>query len=144
MSASFVNESNTDEHKVSRSALDIQAEIESLQQELAKALIVEKRSTYEGKFPTTLYTWDIYIDETEKGTWCGADKEGIDWDGIVYETEEEAIEGGQNLLKELEDEGELEYDSYEYIVDTIAIPFKELTAETLEYSNLDYLIPPIE
>ena len=130
--------------KESRSAAEIQAEIERLQQELAQAKAAEKRATYDGKFPTTLYTWDIYLDEEDKGTWCGAEKDGFDWDGIVYETADDAVDGGWNLLQELEDEGELEYDPDEYTIDTIAIPFKELTAETLEYSNLDHLIPPIE
>ena len=130
--------------KESRSAADIQAEIERLQQELAQAKADEKRSTYNGTFPTTLYTWDIYLDEDDKGTWCGAEKDGIDWDGIVYETEDAAIDGGWNLLKELEDEGELEYDPDEYTVEAIAIPFKELTAEILEYSDLEHLIPPID
>ena len=130
-------------NKTNRSTLDILAEIESLQQELIQANIQEKRNTYNGNFPTTLYTWDMYVDEDEKGTWCGAEKEGIDWDGYVYETAEAAVEGGLELLNELKAEDALDYEPYDYIVDTIAIPFKELTAETLEYSNLEHLIPPI-
>ena len=130
-------------NKTNRSAADIRAEIECLQQELTQAIIEEKRNTYNGTFPTTLYTWDMYVDEDEKGTWCGAEKDGIDWNGYVYETEDDAVTGGLDLLMQLNNEGDLDYDVDDYTVDTIAIPFKELTAEILEYSDLEHLIPPI-
>ena len=54
--------------KESRSSADIQVEIDRLQQELAQAKINEKSATYT-KFPTELYAWSMYIDESEKGNW---------------------------------------------------------------------------
>ncbi len=126
-----------------RGAEEIQAEIDRLQQELNQVKATEKRAAYNGKFPKVLYAWDIYADEDEKGTWCSAEKSGIDWDGYVYETKDAAIQGGWDHLNELANEGELEYDPDEYTVDAFEIPFKELTAETLEYSDLEHLIPPI-
>lgn len=126
-----------------RSITELQSEIEYLQQKLAQAKIEEKCATYAGKFPNTLYAWDMYIDESEKGTWCSAEKENITWDGIVFETEDDAVAAAQTLLSELNNERELEGDPDEYTIDTFAIPITELTVEDLEYSNLEYLIPAI-
>lgn len=129
--------------KESRSAADIEAEIERLQQELQLAKAAEKRARY-SKLPDTLYIWDMYKDENEKGTWCSAEKYGIDWDGTVFETEEDAFNAAATLLNELADENELDGDPDDYTIDIIPVPFKELTAEILEYSDLDHLIPPTE
>ena len=128
--------------KESRSAEDIQAEIDRLTQELQQAKIDEKSAAYT-KYPTELYAWDMYISEKDKGTWCSAEKEGYTWDGIVYETEEDAINGATTLLGELADERELEGDPDEYTIDTFTIPITELTVENLEYSDLEHLIPAI-
>jgi hypothetical protein len=128
--------------KESRSAEDIQAEIDRLTQELQQAKVTEKSAAY-SKFPTELYAWDIYISKRNKGTWCSAEKEAGTWDGIVYETEEDAINAAITLLGELDDERELEGDPDEYTIDTFTIPITELTVEDLEYSDLEHLIPAI-
>ena len=126
--------------KESRSPDEIQAEIDRLTNELQQAKVAEKSSTYT-KFPTELYAWDMYIDKKDKGDWCSAEKEDGTWDGMVYETEEDAINGAITLLGEVADEGELEGDPDEYTIDTI--PITELTIEDLEYSDLEHLIPAI-
>jgi hypothetical protein len=126
-----------------RSVIEIQSEIEYLQQKLAQAKIEEKCAAYAEKFPNTLYAWDMYISEDEKGTWRSAEKEDITWDGIVFETEDDAVNAAQTLLSELNNERELEGDPDEYTIDTFAIPITELTVEDLEYSNLEHLIPAI-
>ena len=128
---------------IHRTAAEIQAEIAKLQQELANAEIAEKRASY-SKLPNTLYIWDMYKNASKKGTWCSAEKDGIDWEGIVFETEDDAANAAWTLLKELEDENELTGDPDEYTIDIIPVPFRELTAEILEYSDLEHLIPPIE
>lgn len=129
--------------KESRSAAEIEAEIERLQQELAQAKVNEKSAGYNGKYPTVLYAWDMYIDDSEKGTWCSAEKEDYTWDGIVFETEKDAISAAQTLLGELDNEGELYGDPDEYTIDIITIPITDLTVETLEDSDLEHLIPAI-
>jgi hypothetical protein len=129
--------------KESRSTMDIQVEIDRLQQELQQAKVAEKSDTYNGKFPTVLYAWDMYIGKKAKGTWCSAEKEDGTWDGIVFETEEDAINSAITLLGELADERELKGDPDDYTIDTFTIPITELTIEDLEYSNLEHLIPAI-
>lgn len=128
--------------KESRSAEDIQAEIERLTQELQQAKVAEKSANY-SKFPTELYAWDMYISERNKGTWCSAEKEDGTWDGIVFETEEDAVNAASTLLGELDAERELEGDPDDYTIDTFTIPITELTVEDLEYSDLEHLIPAI-
>ena len=129
--------------KESRSVAEIQAEIERLQQELQQAQIEEKSNTYNGKFPTVLFAWDMYLDDDEKGTWCSADKIEYTWDGIVYETEDDATAAAWTLLNELSDEDELQGDPDDYFIDIFTIPITELTVELLEESDLEHLIPAI-
>ena len=129
--------------KESRSAADIKAEINKLQQELQQAEVAEKSATYNNKFPTQLYAWDMYISDDEKGTWCSAEKDGSTWDGRVFETEENAVSAAQVLLNELDGEGELYGDPDEYTIDTFMIPITEVTVELLEESDLEHLIPAI-
>ena len=133
----------THQLKESRTAADIQAEIERLQQELQQAQTTEKSAEYNGNFPTELWAWDMYLKDRDKGTWCSAEKYGIDWEGRVFETEDDAFNAGLTLLRELSDEGELKGDPDEYTIDTFSIPITELTVELLEESELDHLIPAI-
>ena len=128
--------------KESRSPEEIQAEIDRLTQELQQAKVAKKSATY-SKFPTVLYAWDMYIDKKDKGDWCSAEKEDGTWDGIVFETEEDAVNAAITLLGELSDERELEGDPDDYTIDTFTIPITELTVEDLEYSDLEHLIPAI-
>ena len=129
--------------KESRSAEDIKAEIERLQQELQQAQVEEKSATYNGNFPTALFAWDMYLEEDEKGTWCSADRSDFTWDGKVFETKDDAVNAACVLLNELSDEDELEGDPDDYFINTFAIPITELTVELLEESDLEHLIPAI-
>ena len=126
-----------------RTSADIQADIAKLQQELQQAKTAEKSNAYNGKFPTELWAWSMYLDDSEKGTWCSAEKEGNTWDGIVFETGDDAFNAGLTLLRELSDEEDLRGDPDDYTIDIFAIPITELTVETLEDSELDHLIPAI-
>ena len=130
------------EKKETRTADDIQAEIERLQQELQQVKVAEKSATYT-KFPTELWAWDMYMDESKKGTWCSIEKDDFTWDGRVFETEDDAIRDAQILLGELDGENELPGDPDEYTIDTFSIPITELTVEILEDSDLEHLIPAI-
>ena len=85
----------------------------------------------------------MYITEDEKGTWCSAEKYEGTWDGVVFETEEDAVNAALTLLNELDDEDELRGDKDDYTIDTFTIPITELTVEDLEFSDLDHLIPAI-
>lgn len=129
--------------KESRSADEIQAEIDRLTQELQQTRTAEKSTAYNGKFPTVLYAWDMYLKDSEKGTWCSAEKDEFTWDGIVFETEEDAVSAAYILLGELQEENELDGDKDEYTIDTFVIPITELTVEMLEDSELEHLIPAI-
>ena len=126
----------------SRSPVELQAEIDRLTQELEQAKIKEKSATYT-KFPTELYAWSMYRDDSEKGDWQSAEKYDLTWDGVVFETEDDAANAAYTLLSELQDEDELDGDKDEYTVDTFAIPITELTIENLEESDLEHLIPAI-
>lgn len=126
-----------------RSAAEIQAEIEGLLLELQKAKVEEKSNTYNGKFPTSLFAWDMYLEEDEKGTWCSAEKDGYTWDGKVFETKDDAVNAACVLLSELSDEDELRGDPDDYFINTFAIPITELTVELLEDSDLEHLVPAI-
>ena len=83
------------------------------------------------------------MSDGEKGTWCSAEKDESTWDGIVFETEEDAINAAQVLLNELDGEQELYGDPDEYTIDTFTIPITEVTVELLEESGLEHLIPAI-
>ena len=56
--------------------------------------------------------------------------------------------GGEDLFQQqgahIRGEGEVDGDPDEYTIDILPVPFKELTAEILEFSDLEHLIPPIE
>lgn len=87
-----------------------------------------------------VYIWDMYMDPKDKGTWTSAELYRGAWDGFVYETEQEALDGGWCHLSELEDEGELHGEPDDYTVDTVAIPLSEVPTRTLAFSNLNHLI----
>jgi hypothetical protein len=138
--------SNRSSLKEARTSAEIQAEIDRLQQELADAKVAEKKATYGSRFPKKVWAWDMYTDPAEKGTFCSATKYAGAWEGVVYETEEEALDAGWYHLQELDDEGELgDYDEYiepdAYTVEAFAIPLKDVPARVLEWSNLKHLIP---
>jgi hypothetical protein len=117
-----------------RSVADIEADIAKLQAELADAKVAEKKASYGGNIPTDVWYWDIYFDPSEKGTWTSIDND------IVFETEDAAFDGAYEHLRELEDEGELEYDSDDYYVDAVKIPLSKVSADVLEWSGLNHLI----
>lgn len=117
-----------------RSVADIEADIAKLQAELADAKVAEKKASYGGNTPTDVWYWDIYFDPSEKGTWTSIDND------TVFETEDAALDGAYVHLKELEDEGELEYESDDYYVDAVKIPISKVSADVLEWSGLEYLI----
>ena len=125
------------------SAEEIQAEIDRLVQELKQVKIEEKTNTYNGNFPTSLFAWDMYLDEDEKGTWCSAEKYNFTWDGKVFETEDEAFKTAYELLNELSNENELRGDPNDYTIDIFMIPITELTVDFLEECDLDHIIPAI-
>jgi hypothetical protein len=122
------------------------AEIERLKRELEQAITAEKRAFYSGDFPTEVYAWDMYIVPADKGTFCSAEKYRGVWDGVVYETEDDAIAAGRYHLHELDDEGELSDDPAEYVepedytIDVFAIPLKDVPKSVLDQSNLSHLI----
>lgn len=126
-----------------RSTEEIQEEIDSLLAELEEAKIKERINTYNNKFPNELYAWDMYLDEDEKGEWCSAEKDGVTWDGKVFENEDDAINAAWTLLQELSDENELRGDRSDYTIDTFTIPITELTVDLLEDCDLEHLIPAI-
>jgi hypothetical protein len=133
--------------KEARSVADIEAEIARLQRELADAKVAEKRIALGGALPAFVWAWDMYIDPAEKGTFCSAEKYAGAWDGVVFETEDAALDAGWYHLQELDDEGELSDDPDDYIepddytVDAFAIPLKDVPASVLKWSNLEHLIP---
>jgi hypothetical protein len=118
----------------SRSVADIEAEIARLQQELEQAKVAEKKTSYGGNFPKTVWTWDIYLEPAEKGTWTGIESD------LVFETKDKALDAAWTLLNELDDEGELEYDPDDYYVEAFEIPLSSVSKEVLSYSNLKHLI----
>ena len=124
----------------SRSVADIEAEIEKLKQELAKAKVAEKRA--KGKLPVIVFAWDMYIDPADKGTWTSAELYKGEYDGMVFETKEKAIDAAVYHLSELEDEGKLldedenPVDPDDYTIDTFVIGIEKVSDETLEASGL--------
>lgn len=83
-----------------------------------------------------VYIWDMYVDPKDKGTWCSAEKYNSEYDGYVYRSKESAYAGGFTHLLELEDEGRLRGDPYDYDVDAVAIPRSEVSDYTLKFSGL--------
>lgn len=128
------------ELKEARSSADIKAEIERLQKELADAEVAEKKAGYNGNVPTEVWIWDIYLKPSKKGTWTSAELYQGKYDGYVYETEEDALDGAWVHLGELDDEGELRGDPDDYYVEAFSVPVSEVHEETLSYSGLDHLI----
>jgi hypothetical protein len=118
----------------SRSVADIEAEIARLQQELEQVKVAEKKASYGGTFPKTVWTWDIYLESTKKGTWTGIKND------LVFETEDNALDAAWELLNELDDEGELRGDPDDYYVEAFEIPLSSVSKEVLKYSNLTHLI----
>lgn len=126
--------------KEARNSADIKAEIERLQKELADAEAAEKKASYNGNVPTEVWIWDMYLKPSKKGTWTSAELYQGKYDGYVYETEEDALDGAWIHLGELDDEGELRGDPDDYYVEAFSVPVSEVHEETLSYSGLDHLI----
>lgn len=120
--------------KESRSVADIEAEIARLQQELEQAKIAEKKASYGVNLPKTVWTWDIYLEPTEKGTWTGIEND------LVFETEDKALDAAWELLNELDDEGELDGDPDDYYVEAFEVPLSSVSASTLKFNKLAHLI----
>lgn len=122
-----------------------QAELQRLEQELEQAKVAKKKASYEGNFPTEVYAWDMYIDPTDKGTFCSAEQTNGIWDGIVFEDEDDAFDAGLYHLRELDTEGELSDDPDEevepddYTIDVFAIPLAAVPKAVLERSGLSHL-----
>lgn len=129
-----------------RSSAEIKAEIARLEQELKAAEIAEKKASYNGNTPQTVWVWDMYLESSDKGSWTSAENENGKWEGIVFETEDEALDAGWNLLNELADEDELYDDDDEpcdpddYYVEAFEVPLSEVDITTLEESDLQHLI----
>jgi hypothetical protein len=128
-----------------RSVTEIEAEIAKLERRLAAAkaeLIATKKANLDGKRPEYLYTWDMYINEADKGSWIGAEYfEPLDsWDGSIFETEAEAIAAGKEFLKEPLNIDLLDGPIEAYTIDTVAIPIEEVSNDQLEYYGLNHLI----
>jgi predicted RNA-binding Zn-ribbon protein involved in translation (DUF1610 family) len=123
-----------------RSVADIEAEIARLQQELAQAKEDEKRAASKGT--KSVWFWDMYVDAADKGSWTSIDQ------GVVFETEDKAIDAGWNHLGELDDEGELNdededpIDPDEYTVEAIEVPLARVPESLLIDSDLHHLWDP--
>jgi hypothetical protein len=122
-----------------RSVADIEAEIARLQAELADAKVAEKKASYGGSLPKTVWVWDIYLDPSEKGSWVSIDND------MVFETKEKALDAAWVLLGELDDQDDL--DEYgegiepdDYTIGAYEIPISKVSDEILEYSNLAHLV----
>lgn len=126
--------------KESRSVADIEAEIARLQQELEQAKTAEKKASYNGNLPKVVYIWDIYLDPADKGNWTSAELYNSAWDGVVFETEDEALNAGYYHLGELEDEDELEGDPDDYYVEAFSVSVSDVDPDTLLMSGLEHLI----
>lgn len=127
-----------------RSTAEIKAEIRALMTELRDAERAEKAAAttppVAPSSPTTptptsvVWSYDIYLEEADKGTWTSVDND------LVFETKDKALDAAWLLLTELYDEGELEGDPDDYYIEAIDIPLKSVSKETLRYSNLSYLL----
>lgn len=118
----------------SRSIADIEAEITRLRQELEQAKIAEKKASYGGNLPKTVWTWDIYLEPTEKGTWTGIEND------LVFETKDKALDAAWKLLNELDDEGELDGDPDDYYIEAFEIPLANISASVIKFNKLTHLI----
>lgn len=130
--------------KESRSVADIEAEIAKLQAELEAAKVAEKKASYGNNIPTQVWIWDICLaGRKHNKQWTSAELYNGEWDGIVFETKDAAINAGYGHLYELEDEGELPGDGYDvddFDVDAFAVNVSDVDPDTLELSNLEHLI----
>ena len=127
--------------KEARTAADVEAEIIKLQQELQQLKAAEKKASYGNKLPTTVWIWDMYLEPQNKSDWMSAEEDDNgNWEGIVFETEEKALDAGWTLLCELDDENELDGDPDDYYIDAIEVPITQVTKESLEDSDLEHLI----
>lgn len=134
-----------------RSSAEIKAEIARLEQELKVAEIAEKNVSYndntsQTNTPQTVWVWDMYLESSDQRTWTSAEKENGKWEGIVFETEDEALNAGWKHLNELADKDEL-YDNddepcdpAEYYIEAFEVPLSEVDITTLEESGLQHLI----
>lgn len=123
-----------------RNIMDIEADITRLEAELAKAkaeLVAAKKANLGNKYPEYLYTWDAYKTKSEKGTWRGAEFYDGDWDGALFDTEEEAIAEGKILVADNLDPGEALED---YTITAYPVPISEISDEQLEYLGFAHLI----
>lgn len=126
--------------KESRSVADIEAEIARLQQELKQAKVAEKKASYNGNLPKVVYIWDMYLNPLDKGSWTSAELYNGKWDGAVFETEDKALDAGYYLLKELEDEGDLDAYPEDYRVEAFSVSVSDVDPDTLRLSELEHLI----
>ncbi len=132
------------ELKEARSAEEIKAEIEKLQQELAAAQAAEKKASYGNNLPTEVWIWDVYLEPADKGTWTSAEIWQGKYDGYVFETENDALDAAWSHLSELEDEDELDGDPDDYYVEAFSVPVSEVAEDTLSDSGLDHLIESLK
>ena len=130
--------------KESRSVADIEAEIARLQQELAQAKTAEKKASYGNNIPTQVWIWDICLaGRKHNKQWTSAELYNGKWDGVVFETKDDAIDAGYYHLRELEDEGELPgrgHEADDFDVDAFAVNVSDVDQDTLELSDLEHLI----
>lgn len=118
----------------SRSIADLEAEIAKLQQELTQAKIAEKKASYGGNLPKTVWTWDIYLEPADKGTWTGIEND------LVFETKDKALDAAWELLNELDDGGKLDGDPDDYYIEAFEIPLSSVSASILKFNKLVHLI----
>lgn len=133
----FVSLSTIDDFKLYESLLnewvDAQGNVYGTQ--VTKPVISTTQVT-PNKDQALVYIWDIYIEPSDKGTWCSAEKIHGTWEGYVYKTKNEAYCNGLEHLHELEDVGVLEGHLTTYTIDVVAIPKSEVSEYTLEFSGL--------
>jgi hypothetical protein len=130
--------------KEARSVAEIKADIRALMAELRDAERAERAAmaspavstttTAATVKPTTVWAWDMYLEESEKGTWTSINND------LVFETKDKALDAAWGLLRELEDEGELSGDPDDYYVDAFEIPLSSVSKDILRYSDLEHLI----
>jgi hypothetical protein len=118
----------------------LQKQIADLQRQLHDEEVAEKKASYGNNLPAVVYIWDMYIDPKDKGTWLSAELYNGEYDGIVFETKDDAVSAGYTHLEELDDENELDGYPDDYSIDTVAVPVNQVSDETLEFSGLEHLI----
>ena len=127
--------------KESRSVAEIEAAIAVLERELEAAKVAEKKASYNGNIPTQVWIWSIYLDAADKGSWTSAEWWDGSYDGFVYETEEEAVNGAWYHLQELDDEDELDgNDPDNYTIEAFSVSVSEVDPDTLLASDLEHLL----